>query len=167
MEGTGKWFASRDDALGYAREKHHDGARSFDIGCFQLNHKWHGAQFNSISQMFDPEANALYAAEFLKKLYSEKRDWSAAAGAYHSRTEKYATRYRDRFDRILAEVSSSFGPAQPHRVMPARLARAPRTTGANTFPFLQGSSGVARFGSLVPLATTGHAAGSLFALNGG
>src|SRR5690606_34642942 len=33
MEGVGKWFASRDEALSYASGKYNVGARSFDVGC--------------------------------------------------------------------------------------------------------------------------------------
>ena len=31
-----------------------DGQPSFDVGCFQLNYKWHGEHFASIDQMFEP-----------------------------------------------------------------------------------------------------------------
>ena len=56
--------------------------------------------------MFDPDAGAAYAAQFLKSLYAERGDWSAAAGAYHSQTPERAGVYRARFDRILAGLSA-------------------------------------------------------------
>lgn len=105
MEGVGKWFATREEALAYAKAHFARGARSFDVGCFQINYRWHGNAFRSIDDMFDPKINALYAGQFLSRLYAETGNWSRAAGAYHSRTPKYATKYAARFDRILAGLS--------------------------------------------------------------
>ncbi len=172
MEGAGQWFASRDEALAYVRRKYDAGARSFDVGCFQINYKWHGSEFDSITQMFDPEANAIYAAKFLKKLHLEKNDWSAAAGAYHSRTKKYANRYIDRFDRIFAAISQSGAPIK----LAQSISDAPRsqtasgiagTTRENLYPFFQSSAGARGLGSLVPLAASGSTSRSLFAKIGG
>ena len=42
--------------------------------------------FPSLESMFDPQVGAGYAARFLKSLYAERGNWSAAAGAYHSQT---------------------------------------------------------------------------------
>lgn len=84
MEGEGHWFDSADEARAYVFREFKRGARSFDVGCFQINYKWHGEAFTSIDQMFDPVANATYAAQLLRDLYSETGSWSAAAGAYHS-----------------------------------------------------------------------------------
>ena len=57
--------------------------------------------------MFDPETGADYAARFLKSLYLERGDWSAAAGAYHSQSPDRANVYRARFDRILAGLGGA------------------------------------------------------------
>ena len=85
MKGTGLWFETEDAARAYVYEHFKRGARSFDVGCFQINYKWHHEAFASIEQMFDPMANALYAARFLGALKAEKGSWVEAAGAYHSR----------------------------------------------------------------------------------
>lgn len=105
MEGVGKWFDSRDAARAYVFKHYKRGARSFDVGCFQINFKWHGEAFTSIDEMFDPGANANYAARFLADLYRELGSWKEAAGAYHSRTPHYANRYAKRFDRIRSGLS--------------------------------------------------------------
>jgi hypothetical protein len=105
MQGKGVWFDSPDEALAFVERKFGTGARSFDVGCFQINYKWHGQAFDSIAQMFEPAANARYAANLLRSLHGELGSWSAAAGAYHSRTPEFATRYRDRFDRIRARLT--------------------------------------------------------------
>jgi hypothetical protein len=99
-EGKGFWFRSRDEALAFARASLAEGRPSFDVGCFQINYRYHGMNFPSVEAMFDPEAGAAYAAQFLRSLY--RGDWSAAAGAYHSQTPSRAQTYRARFDRIRA-----------------------------------------------------------------
>jgi len=101
-EGKGHWFAGREEALEFARQSLADGRTSFDVGCVQINYRWHGHAFPSIEDMFDPEWTATYAAQFLRTLYEERGSWSAAAGAYHSLTPDNAQIYRARFDRLLA-----------------------------------------------------------------
>lgn len=143
MEGKGVWFDDRDSALAYVFKHYKTGARSFDVGCFQINYKWHGQAFASIEDMFDPQANADYAARFLTQLYQETGDWSAAAGAYHSRTPKYAEAYRAKFDAHRAAQTS-----RPAPQVQTAAAKPPRSNG---FPLLQQRGQSVRLGSLVPL----------------
>ena len=112
MEGKGTWFDSFDEARAYVAQHHARGARSYDVGCFQINYRWHGQHFASLDQMFDPDANAAYAARFLSELYAELGDWSRAAGAYHSRTPYFAGKYRTRFDRIRGRLLAASGGAE-------------------------------------------------------
>ena len=106
-EGQGYWFADREQALAFARASVAAGRTSFDVGCFQINYYWHGRNFPSLEAMFDPRTGADYAAGFLKSLYLERGDWSAAAGAYHSQSPDRAGVYRARFDRILAGLGGA------------------------------------------------------------
>lgn len=127
MQGTGKWFETRGEALAYVKAHFARGARSFDVGCFQINYKWHHQHFRSIEDMFDPNINAAYAAKFLSDLFREKGSWSLAAGAFHSRTPEYANRYRKRFDRYRARISGAqpdLDIAEGHGSEPIRLASA-------------------------------------------
>nr|WP_282120974.1 lytic transglycosylase domain-containing protein [Ruegeria atlantica] len=104
VEGKGIWFTSEFEAKSYVFEIFKAGKRSFDIGCFQINYRWHGKAFRSIDAMFDPDENATYAARFLKDLYTELGSWNAAAGAYHSRTPALANAYVARFQTVLAQL---------------------------------------------------------------
>jgi hypothetical protein len=103
-EGKGYWFENRDEALAFGRQSLAAGRPSFDVGCVQINYRWHGHAFPSLEDMFDPEWTATYAAQFLRTLYEERGSWSEAAGAYHSLTPEKAMTYRARFDRLLAEL---------------------------------------------------------------
>ncbi|MCB2094396.1 MAG: transglycosylase SLT domain-containing protein [Rhodobacteraceae bacterium] len=160
MEGKGIWFDSEPEARAYVDKAFAQGARSFDVGCFQINYKWHGEAFRSIEEMFDPLTNALYAARFLQSLREEKGSWSSAAGAYHSRNAKFADKYQARFDRIRNTLLKENGqdiPEIPDIVLAANGAAGgeslrPRDAVAriNRFPFLQTGT-VRGLGSLVPL----------------
>ncbi len=153
MEGKGVWFDNRHEALDYVGKNFDRGARSFDVGCFQLNYKWHGQAFSSIEEMFDPEINATYAANFLLDLYREKGNWPDAAGAYHSRTPKYAQRYIRRFKSLLADMSDA-PPAAPLSTEPFEnplTIADPKLARINRFPLLQGNGAAhASLGSLMP-----------------
>lgn len=166
MEGKGLWFESRAEAQAYVDRAFARGARSFDIGCFQINYKWHGEAFASIEEMFDPAANALYAARFLARLHAEQGSWGKAAGAYHSRTREFAERYQARFERLRGPLLAQDGadiPEIPDIVLAANGGgagpAAPAIARVNRYPLLQAGAGAA-LGSLVPL---GARAGSLHA----
>lgn len=155
MEGKGVWFESQLDALAYVERHFKAGARSFDVGCFQINYKWHGKAFTSVDQMFDPSLNAVYAAKYLTALFNEKGSWEEAAGAYHSRTKKYADKYKLRFKRIrsdiLASNSDKIDAKRPHFKLP-------KSAKPNRFPLLvQRPEGSAGAGSLVRLSDTAPA----------
>lgn len=104
MEGQGFWFETAEEAVAFAEARRAAGARSFDMGCFQVNYRWHGTHFASLAEMMDPRANARYAARFLASLHAALGDWTLAAGRYHSATPELAVRYRTRFARILAAL---------------------------------------------------------------
>ncbi|MFT4015000.1 MAG: hypothetical protein QM682_16745 [Paracoccus sp. (in: a-proteobacteria)] len=101
-EGEGTWFDDPQSAVAFAEDRVAQGRVNLDIGCFQLNYRWHGEGFASVAQMFDPLENARYAARFVRQLHAETGDWRAAAGAFHSRTPAHAQRYLKRFDELRA-----------------------------------------------------------------
>ena len=45
--------------------------QNIDIGCMQLNYRYHGRMFKNLNDMTDPEENIYYAGKFLKKLFSQ------------------------------------------------------------------------------------------------
>jgi len=147
--GEGHWFDTQEQALTYATEARDQGISNIDLGCFQLNQRWHGDAFPSLQAMFDPPQNALYAARFLRSLYQDSGDWSQAAGAYHSNTPDFAARYRERFDVLLAGLE---GQDLALALAPVATAAVPRQ---NLFPLLRvGARGAGA--SLVPLLGGGQ-----------
>ena len=161
MEGAGHWFDTEAEARHFVGQHFDRGARSFDVGCFQINYKWHHGAFQSVDQMFDPLANALYAGEFLQSLFQEFGTWEAAAGAYHSRRNARAVAYGARFSKLRARFRAEDGRALP-KAPDVVLARATagvdqgvrkRVIRENTFPLFLPGDGQA-VGSLVPLNRT-------------
>ncbi len=149
--GKGQWFATRDEALAYLSDAVASGVGNIDVGCFQLNYRWHGAAFATLDQMMDPRANALYAARLVAAHAAETGDWVTAAGAYHSATPAKAKTYLARFRPIYAALSAEGSVAQTELADDL-----PEDPHINNFPLLlAGQSGSA--GSLVPLASSGRA----------
>lgn len=143
IEGKGFWLDTENAALDMAHSARAAGKRSFDVGCFQLNYRWHGEAFKSLSDMLNPDTNALYAARFLAGLYSETGNWSQAAGHYHSRTRHFADRYRKMFDTHLAAIAGGPEPGQTE-VAQARL------SAENHYPLLRAGAAPSALGSLMP-----------------
>lgn len=152
IAGKGFFLPDRQAALDLARRTLAGGQTSFDLGCFQVNYRWHNSAFESVEDMLDPDRNALYAAEFLAGLFAESGNWSVAAGHYHSRTPENASRYRQIFDRHFASLGGdpmSVMAAPDDDGMPAvTRSRAPRD---NQFPLLQAGGAPLAMGSLVPV----------------
>ena len=57
---------------------------NIDVGCMQINLKWHKNNFKKISDMFAIEPNVSYAASFLLQLKNKHGSWDKAIKHYHS-----------------------------------------------------------------------------------
>jgi len=84
VDGRAVHPTNLDEALTrFASESAH-GAKLIDIGCMQINHHWHAAHFNSLSEMFDPVHNVDYAANYLKELKAQEGSWTLAVARYNA-----------------------------------------------------------------------------------
>jgi hypothetical protein len=152
--GQGHWFETRTAMLAHAEGLIAAGATNFDLGCFQLNYRWHAQNFGSLEAMIAPQGNAEYAARYLVSKYAVSRAWGAAVAAYHSSNPTHAATYLDRFRTIFAGLSAQSDLPETATTAPGSEAPASVAARANTFPFLvAGASG--QGGSLVPVAA-GH-----------
>lgn len=119
--GKGEWFDTPDAALARI-EALISAGESLDIGCFQLNTRWHGQAFGSASDMLDPLENARYAARYLTELYVEMGEWKTAVAAYHSRDADRGSAYAERVALIMREADT---PVEPLVHEPMRENRFP------------------------------------------
>ncbi len=60
------------------------GARFIDVGCMQIDVRFHGRRFGSVADMFDPARNVDYAARYLKALKAETGAWTLAVARYNA-----------------------------------------------------------------------------------
>ncbi|MBP5216149.1 MAG: transglycosylase SLT domain-containing protein [Alphaproteobacteria bacterium] len=102
VKGRGYYFKTRDEALAAVRKFQAKGIKSIDVGCMQINLKFHGKEFSSLEEAIDPTNNVKYGAKFLRTLYARNHhNWEQAAKKYHSANknegEKYAKRLQRRF----------------------------------------------------------------------
>lgn len=96
-DGAALYFDSKAAALSWVGAAIARGVRQIDVGCMQINLQSHPRAFTSLDDAFDPAANALYGAVFLKQLQSDAGgNWYVATGYYHSRTPLLAADYRER-----------------------------------------------------------------------
>ncbi|MBB3562955.1 soluble lytic murein transglycosylase-like protein [Rhizobium sp. BK512] len=84
VEGKALFPASEQAALRQFDTASRDGAKLIDIGCMQINHYFHGENFSSVEDMFDPHRNVEYAAKFLRNLHDRHETWTMAVARYHA-----------------------------------------------------------------------------------
>jgi hypothetical protein len=108
--GKGYFFASRQEATAFVRRQQAEGQRSIDVGCLQVNLRWHPDAFAGLDDAFTPERNVAYAARFLSELRARAgetglRGWLHAAGLYHSAKPEHAGPYRAQVDRYWQRLA--------------------------------------------------------------
>ena len=114
-EGKGTFHPSKDDALSAVRALQAKGVDNIDVGCMQINLKYHPDAFDSLEDALDPAKNVAYAAEFLKRNYGETKSWGEAATRYHSKTVRKAFRYEDKLLDAWNRLSEHGNPADPDK----------------------------------------------------
>jgi soluble lytic murein transglycosylase-like protein len=84
IEGKAVFPPSEQDALRQFYLALNSGAKLIDVGCMQINHYFHGENFRSAEDMFDPHRNVEYAAKFLRNLHDRHETWTMAVARYHA-----------------------------------------------------------------------------------
>ncbi|WP_454848205.1 lytic transglycosylase domain-containing protein [Rhizobium binxianense] len=84
IEGKAVFPPSEQAAMRQFDVARRAGARLIDIGCMQINHYYHGENFSSAEEMFDPHRNVEYAAKFLRNLHDRHETWTMAVARYHA-----------------------------------------------------------------------------------
>ncbi len=134
VNGRGMRFSTKEEAVRNVRRLRQDGHASIDVGCMQVNLKYHPRAFTGLEEAFDPLANVTYAARFLTRLRARHGEWRAAVRRYHSYERVHHTLYGEKVDTAWARErerarSEPFGQHRPvalASVMPlAAIAAAP------------------------------------------
>ncbi|MDC3090593.1 lytic transglycosylase domain-containing protein [Paracoccaceae bacterium] len=91
--GDSAYFLTKEEALVSLNKRIKKGVTNIDVGCMQLNFRWHKEFFKNLSDMINPEKNVDYGARFLKKLHQRHGSWEKAVKYYHSSKSKFNVRY--------------------------------------------------------------------------
>jgi soluble lytic murein transglycosylase-like protein len=107
----GKTIMASDlrDAVARFLDAKKNGAKLVDLGCMQINHRYHGEKFPGIAAMFDPARNVDYAARFLKELRAREGNWTMAVARYNAGPDNAIGQKRYVCSVIGSLVASGFG----------------------------------------------------------
>ena len=92
VSGKSMYFDNKLETLEYL-QSNINLKKSIDVGCMQINTKYHLKNFKDLSHLVEPEENVKYAAIFLRKLYKKHKSWNEAVSRYHSSIPKRKKNY--------------------------------------------------------------------------
>ncbi|SCA57525.1 exported hypothetical protein [Candidatus Terasakiella magnetica] len=93
---AGEFFPTKEQAIRHVRALQAKGIKNIDVGCMQINLRYHPDAFENLNEAFDPRSNARYSAKFLSKLFKNTKSWTKAAGHYHSTEPTKNMYYREK-----------------------------------------------------------------------
>ena len=102
----GLFFEDQESALEFVEVSYANGENSVDIGCMQINTKWHKDNFRDFAEMFDPDVNVEYAASFLITLRNRHGSWEQAIRHYHSNDPAKNERYVRKVNAVMAATKN-------------------------------------------------------------
>jgi hypothetical protein len=82
--GKSLFFDNKSQMKLYLLKHTKKGDNNLDVGCMQINLKWHKQNFKDIKDMLAIEPNISYAASFLVQLKNKHGSWEKAIKHYHS-----------------------------------------------------------------------------------
>ena len=86
--GKSLFFENKEQMKNYVFKNLKRNDLNIDVGCMQINIKWHKNNFKKISDMFEVNPNISYAASFLQQLKNKYGSWDKAIKHYHSSDPK-------------------------------------------------------------------------------
>ena len=109
VDGRSIASASLEQALDHVAKEQARGVKYIDIGCMQINRRWHARNFRSLREMFDAGANVRYAARFLKELKAREGSWTLAVARYNAGPENDPAQKKYVCAVIRNMIASRFG----------------------------------------------------------
>jgi len=102
-EGRGRFLPDKASAVAEVQALQARGVRNIDVGCMQVNLKYHPEAFASLEEALEPASNVAFAAGFLSRLRQNHRSWSVAVARYHSSTRALNRPYRRKVMKLWHE----------------------------------------------------------------
>lgn len=113
VDGKAVFSRSLAEAQGKFQGFLSSGAKFIDVGCMQINHRFHGKQFRSLAHMFNPSDNVDYAARFLVELKAREQTWTMAVARYNAGPNNNPAQKKYVCAVITNMVASGFGAWTP------------------------------------------------------
>ena len=104
IEGQSYYFNDKRSAIEFVIKSIKNGKRSIDVGCLQVNLKYHPNAFKTLEKAFDPSTNIDYAAQLLRAKYDKFQDWNKSVAHYHSATPNLGDKYHKEVMSIAKNV---------------------------------------------------------------
>lgn len=118
-EGRGLFFDTKEAAIAMVERLRARGVTNIDVGCMQVNLRFHPRAFPDLESAFDPARNVAYAARLLKGLRNDMRSWSRAVAYYHSAKREHNESYRRKVFKLWNEVRRRAAEARRRAVIEA------------------------------------------------
>ncbi len=103
VAGKSKYFKNKEQTLVFIK-KNLSKVNKIDVGCMQINLKYHGQEFKNFEHVLDPESNVKYAAKHLRELFGRYKTWNEAVSRYHSSKPLRKKRYLNKVHSFWAEL---------------------------------------------------------------
>ena len=105
--GKSMFFETKKQMRNYVSKNLKKNDFNIDVGCMQINIKWHKNNFKKIADMFEVSPNISYAASFLLQLKNKHGSWDKAIKHYHSSDPKknipYLTKVKSFWKKLESE----------------------------------------------------------------
>ena len=93
VQGKSYYFKTQSAAYLYIKHLLSLGIENFDVGCFQINWRWHKDKIRTPQELLNPLNNTLIAAQFLIDLKTRHASWMKAVSNYHSSNPQQGKNY--------------------------------------------------------------------------
>lgn len=117
--GKGRFYPTKAAAIAAVRKLQAEGLQNIDVGCMQVNLKYHPKAFNSLEDAFDPVLNARYAADLFVRLRTANKSITRAVAHYHSTTRARNRPYTKKVMRLWNAERRRFFAEERERKMAA------------------------------------------------
>jgi soluble lytic murein transglycosylase-like protein len=113
IDGTPHLAESRPAAVAVFEDAVASNRKLVDLGCMQINYRYHHENFRSVDDMLDPKQNVLYAAKFLRSLRQRYGSWTEAVARYHAGPNNKVAQHRYVCRVLTHMIDGNFGSWTP------------------------------------------------------
>ena len=146
--GKGRFYPDKATAIAAVRKLQAGGLKNIDVGCMQVNLKYHPKAFSNLEAAFDPATNARYAAGLFARLRTANKSIMRAVAHYHSTTRARNRPYTKKVMRLWnQERRRYFAEEREKKIAAWRAAREERKAAKLARQRAAGTATVASAGS--------------------